>query len=88
MNIQIFQDKKEDSFDKPTCTHTHTDTDTHRHTHTHTHTHRHTQTHTHAHTQFGFFCRLWGAPLSPHVYSTLTRFCFTFVVMCILSVHQ
>ena len=50
MNIQIFQDKKEDSFDKPTCTHTHTDTDTHTHRHTHTHTHTHTDTHRHTHT--------------------------------------
>ena len=55
MNIQIFQDKKEDSFDKPTCTHTHTDTDTHRHRHTHTHIHTHThterETHTDTHTR-------------------------------------
>ena len=40
---QIFQDKKEDSFDT--------------HARTHTRTHAHTHTHTHTHTQFKIFCR-------------------------------
>ena len=91
LECQIFQDKRENSFDqayyRAKLSHILASTHTHTHTHIHTHPHTHMPAHayTHACTQFRVFCRLCGAPSAVHVWNWFPP---GFVVFVVRLVYQ